>query len=667
MDWERAWAEIEARDKNCHKFLLGMAKMSCRRHYGSEAIPVNMSEEIVEPALSAGLITIEDGKAVFKDERIWLHAACEYLVKSVLLRAWNDDEKLWAAMRAIYLRGYRIKSDGLAACSIEIVHNKYGRDVVKRIGELCTKAKDFWNLLHAFAEALPRLRVEVVSLRDTLRTIEKRIHNDLAGIKVYEAVENLSKGQIETGKSLYRELVAEKKGPVTGFIPSVLRGLSKGNFAEAYTLAVDLLVDGSPDIVGAGIISLGRMEYSGEHNDYLKTTLGHYRRLRRRMSVQIAASLVKGYGMLLEHAEECKEALVKLSERSAPGVLYELAVVLFLKAKKQCSECWFQTVLMRLAEVSSDCVGIVHEIDGVLSQVAGEGKGDLVMAFWEAWVINRDYGNDEQGRLAIFKMGLPSMVQECWGSIRASWTRWLNADDHRLHIAAADLIIEGSHRGGKAPEMKFELDGDILKEMSPRDVVYIIHKILGYCSVDAGTLCSMVFSALAFEKDAEGVVTRYVVAAFRDYIGYNYAGTTVQFLNERKKSSCTKETQTADRILKEVEAYYGSLRSLERLPEFEPPPQRVQQLVGAKARHQGREIAQTVREKSVFLQFCKEVRLKAGSSFFMEKDGTFSGKTNLAHLSHSMEFPRGEKVDPVGQALARLQWQNITREELVCT
>jgi len=667
MNLERAWSEIEARYKNCHKFLLRMAKMSCRSHYGIKSIFVNTPRKIVEPALSAGLIKIKDGKAMFKDERIWLYATCEYLTKSMLLRAWNDDEKLWAAMRAIYLRGCRIKSDNLAACSIEVVHNKYGKDVVKRIRELCERGKDFWNLLHAFAEALPRLRVEVVSLLDTLRTIEKLIRNDLAGIEVYEAVENLCKAQIETGKSLHRALVAEKKGPVIGFIPSVLRGLSKGDFAEAYTLGEDLLENDSQDLVGAAIISLGSMDYGREQNDYLERTLGHYRSLRRRRKVQIAASLVKGYGRLLQCAEECKEALVKISERSATGVQYELAVILSLKAKKQSGERWFQTVLMRLTEVSSDCVGIVQKIDGILSRVAGEGKGDLVIAFWEAWVINRDYRNDEQGRLAIFETVLSRMVQKCWGSIRECWTRWLNADDYRLHIAAADLIIEASHRRKKDPEMKFDLDGEILKKMSPKDVIYIIHKILGYCSVDAGTLCSMVFSALVFEKDVGGVITGYVVAAFRDYIGYNYPGTTVKFLNERKKSSCMKETQTADRILNEVEAYYGPLRSLERLKEFESPPQRVQQLTGAKTRHQGREMAKAVREKSVFLQFCKEVRLKAGSSFFVEKDGKFTGKTNLGHFSQSMEFPRGELIDPVGQALSRLQWQNITREELVCS
>ena len=667
MDLERAWSDVEQKHKKCHELLLKMAKMSCRTHHVGKPFSVQTSEDVIEAAVNAGLVRIKSGKATFKNKRIRQYAVCEYLAKRVLLRAWNDDDKLWAAVRAIYLRGCSITCDGLEASAIEVVHNKYGKDVVKRIGELCAKGKDFWNLLHAFVEALPRLRVEVVSLVDTLRTIEKLIRNDLAGIEVYDALENLSGAQAETGKMIYQQLVAEKKGPITGFIPCVLRGLSKGDFAEAYTLCEDLLANDSQDLVGAAIISLGNMDYSGEQNDYLERTLGYYRRLRRRRKIQIAASLVKGYGRLLQCAEECKEALVKLSERRAPGVQYELAVVLSLKAKKQSGERWFQTVLMRLTEVSSDCVGIVQKIDGVLSRVAGEGKGDLVIAFWETWVINRDYGNDEQGRLAIFEMVLSRMVQKCWGSIRACWTRWLNSDDYRLHMAAADLIIEASHRRKKAPEMKFELDGEILKKISPRDVVYIIHKILGYCSVDAGTLCSMVFSALAFEKDVGGVITGCVVAAFRDYIGYNYAGTTVKFLNERKKSSCTKETQTADRILNEVEAYYGPLRSLERLQEFEPPPQRVQQLTGAKTRHQGREMAKTVREKSVFLRFCKEVRLKAGSSFFVEKDGKFTRKTNLGLFSQSMEFPRGELVDPVGQALSRIRWQNITREELVCS
>lgn len=639
--------------------------MSCRSGHEGEAINLKQPIGIIEPAISAGLVKVENGKVRFKDERVWLYAVCEYLVCNVLLRAWEDDKKLWAVMRAIYLRGYRIKYDALAANAVEVLHNRHGMDVIKRVGELCKKGEDFWNVLHAFAEALPKLKVEVASLRETLSAIEQVIRNDLAGIEIYDAVEKLSELQAYTGEALYRELVAEKKGAITGFIPCVLRGLGTIDFGKAYTKATILLESDSADLIGAGIMAMGSMDYhENSRKEYLHSTLENYKKLKRRRKVQVIASLVKSYGRLLKYTDESKRAIVQLSNRKTPEVLYEVAIALSLNAKKCVGERWFREALMNFSDVSSEYAGILQRIDGVLSRIAGEKKCDLVTSFWEAWVVKRDYEKSDQERLGVYKQSLSRMSRECLGSLMRCITNWLNSDDHRLNLAAAELVSELCHRRRQVKGIEFKLDGEELEKMGSRNVVYVIYKILAYASVDPGALCDMVFSALeSCEEDQ--IVTENVVAAFRNYIAYNYPGTTIEFLKKRTNSKNQTQAETAGRILKEVEAYYERLNDLPKLVEFEPPPQRAQQFLQAKSRHYGRKVYKAVREGSVFLQFCKEIHLKAGSSFLMEQDGKFTGKTKLGHVSHSMEFARGELIDPVGQALLRLRWRNLNREDML--
>ncbi len=664
-DLEAAWHQIKQRYKECNKTLLKIAKMSCRKGHEDEAINLNQPIGIIEPAISAGLVKVENGKVRFKDERVWLYAVCEYLVCNVLMRAWEDDKKLWGVMRAIYLRGYRIKYDALAANAVEVLHNRHGMDVIKRVGELCKKGEDFWNVLHAFAEALPKLKVEVASLRETLSAIEKVIRNDLAGMEIYDAVEKLSELQSYTGEALYRELVAEKKGAITGFIPCVLLGLGTIDFGKAYTKATILLESDSADLIGAGIIAMGSMDYhENSKKEYLHSTLENYKKLKRRRKVQVIASLVKSYGRLLKYTDESKRAIVQLSNRKTPEVLYEVAIALSLNAKKCAGEQWFREALMNFSDVSSEYAGILQRIDGVLSHIAGEKKCDLVTFFWEAWVVKRDYEKSDQERLGVYKQSLSRMSRECLGSLMRCITNWLNSDEHRLHLAAAELVRELCHRRKQVNGIEFKLDREALEKMGARDIVYVIYKILGYASVNPGALCDMVFSALE-PGSQDQIVTEYVVAAFRDYIAYNYPGTTIDFLRKRKNSKNTTEAETASRILKEVEAYYERLKDLPQLVEFEPLPQRAQQLVQTKSRHYGRQIYEGVREHSVFLQFCKEIHLKAGSSFVMEQDGKFTGKTKLGHVSHSMEFARGELIDPVGQALLRLRWRNLNREDVL--
>jgi len=663
-DLEVKWHQIEKKNKKCYKILLNIARISCRHGYSSKAIPVDHPIEIIDPAVGAGLLTVEDGKTRFKDERVWLYAVCEYLVVKVLLQAWEDDKKLWVVMRAIYLRGDRINCDALAATAIQMLHNKYGMDVVKRVRELCTKGKDYWNILNAFEEALPKLKVEAIALKETLRSIEPVVRNDL-GTDIYHAVEELSRLQADTGEKLYQELVAENKGNVTGFIPCVLLGMSKNNFGQAYAKATTLLENASADLIGAGIIALGRLDYhESSQKGYLKTTFEHYQKLKRRRNAQVAASLVNSYGRLLKYSDESKSALVQLSKRTMPGVLYEIAVALSLNAKEYAGEQWFRESLMNLSDVSSKYARVVQKCDGVLSRSVKAGDCDLVTSFWEAWVVKRDYGKSEEESLCVFKHSLSRTSLECSGRLMKCVTRWFNSDDDRLHLAAADLVAELYHQRERVSTIKFELDLDTLKQMSTRDKVYMICKLLAYVAVNPDALCAMVFSVI--EPGAgDKIVTENVVAAFRDYIAYNYPGAAIKYLKECTSSEAPNKAAIVRRVLKEVEAYYELLHSLPQLQEFAPPPQRAQQLIQAKAKHQGREIFESVRKKSVFLQFCKEIRLKAGRSFFTEQDGKFTGKTNLGHISHSMEFPRGELVNPVGQVLSRLTWRNLKREDVL--
>ena len=400
------------------------------------------------------------------------------------------------------------------------------------------------------------------------------VRNDIS-IDIYHAVEELSRLQADTGETLYQELVAENKGSVTGFIPCVLRGMSKNNFGRAYAKATALLQRDSADLIGAGIIALASLDYNeSSRRGYLQATLEHYQKLKRRRNAQVAASLVKGYGRLLKFTDESKKALLQLSNSKTPGVLYEIAVALSLNAKDYAGEQWFRESLMNLSDVSSEYAGVVQKSDGVLSRSVKAGDCDLVTSFWEAWVVKRDYGKSEQERLTVFKLSLSRMSRECVGSLMKCVTRWFNSDDHRLHLAAADLVGELCHKRIQVSKIRFELDRDTLKEMTSRDVIYVIYKILGYASVEPEALCEMVFS-VAERRIEDETINQHIVAAFRDYVSYNYPGTTAKFLEEKTKSDSEPEARIAKRILDEIETYYKPIRELVRLREFEPLPQRV--------------------------------------------------------------------------------------------
>ena len=47
----------------------------------------------------------------------------------------------------------------------------------------------------------------------------------------------------------------------------------------------------------------------------------------------------------------------------------------------------------------------------------------------------------------------------------------------------------------------------------------------------------------------------------------------------------------------------------------------------------------------------------------MELDGNFTEPSELSSFSHSVELPRGELIDPLGQSHRRIDWQSAGQPE----
>ena len=171
LDFAEKWQKIKQNDSECYKALIRMSRVSCRPGQANKPFSTNVPAKVLKPAVRADLIIIKDGAVSFKGDLSWHYAICEYIYRRVLPKSWRDDKRLWAVMRAIYLLGDQIGHNGLAGTAIEVAHNVYNMDVVKRVGKLCAEQKDCFNLLHAFAESLPKLKVEAKSLTKSLGAI----------------------------------------------------------------------------------------------------------------------------------------------------------------------------------------------------------------------------------------------------------------------------------------------------------------------------------------------------------------------------------------------------------------------------------------------------------------------------------------------------------------
>jgi hypothetical protein len=68
------------------------------------------------------------------------------------------------------------------------------------------------------------------------------------------------------------------------------------------------------------------------------------------------------------------------------------------------------------------------------------------------------------------------------------------------------------------------------------------------------------------------------------------------------------------------------------------------------------------RLQSVLLRFVPKIVLKGGRRAFTKFNGAYR-EMSLNEMGLEMEFPRGEYIDPTGQAYRRVRWRTMKRRE----
>jgi len=147
-----------------------------------------------------------------------------------------------------------------------------------------------------------------------------------------------------------------------------------------------------------------------------------------------------------------------------------------------------------------------------------------------------------------------------------------------------------------------------------------------------------------------------------DEIGYDYPATTVDRLGEAIDSASDPDTLALlERIRADLRRYLEQLDALPSLREIAVPLtlQRMFRKARAKQMEQGMREA---RKESVFAQLVTQVHLKAGLSSFQYLHEDFTEPMTLKSISYSIEMPRRESLDPVGNAY-RLHTNRLAKRE----
>lgn len=262
-------------------------------------------------------------------------------------------------------------------------------------------------------------------------------------------------------------------------------------------------------------------------------------------------------------------------------------------------------------------------------------------------------------------LGADYFLKHLWGDLvkadrnlfLTNLTGWLNSDNRNVHRALLKLC---SIR--QISPSNFKLSSVVMNSLSQKDKLYIAIKIVGYIYAK-DSLQSLMFSLVEFIKKDETVLYENVYRLFSDYVIYNYR-TSLDTIKE-----ILKLKQLPAHLLKffrdldqDYEQYFKELSIIEALPELQPNPLLVRHLQFYQQHQYTEKFKET--SKSGLAAFFKNVPVHSHRWAIRRPDEPIHQPSPMGLIETSVEFPSGERLDPVQQENIRRTYQRMKRNEI---
>lgn len=661
---------IEESNPQAHHILQLVAQAAFER--ADLVVPLPLLNGInLQPALNDGLLSLNDDAVVFSNEEVLQAYTARYAADQVGL-AWDDIATFSETFNNVERRGFKFgtrREFGVAVLVLLAVEDL--RDIVGRMAEIAQRAigdeqgrQAFWDLYPPFSKALPMLQVDVRDLAIASHHILQASTGDMMGGMLHNGVEEYASQLYSCADALYQALIANPESRAIELAVNALRGLGISDIHEAQRRALELTNLQVSKLRGVGILALGRLTYTEKDADtLLVTTLARLDELRSNADSADAIALAQAYGDLLSKTQTASSAIVKLAENPDPEVKHAVAWVVMRHSDKTEDKEWVKEALLHLAAVPSENKGTFRHLDHCAYDLLSSDL-DGVLVFIEAVVISRSYRgrNAEDNITKVLETTFDTLSREHKNVLCTTITRWFASSDRRLHRAARDIIEERFVVDPEERAAPFLLDKSVLDSLDDQQVAYVVMHILGH-GIFGSQSAALVLSAVQREP-CSAELQQFVTDLLCDYVLYNTPGGAGKYLTQRADivDASEVEKRVARSALDRTNAQQAARQALPALKELQPSSQRIYLVRLARQKQQATMMEQA-EQHSVFLSLVHRAPLKYGRSFFFERDGAFSESTPLQAFEQSVELPRGELIDPIGQAYQRFVWQSIGVED----
>lgn len=599
--------------------------------------------------------SINDGEISFTEPEFLMFAYAEHLIETVILTRWEDTTFLGGFIDDENRKVLRLTSENKLESEILInLRNRYKKDIFQLVNRL----PDRLDLYVPLTKVLQVIDFEPKELSSFLIVrMEKKGDSFYLG-NLSQSLYSIGVQKVDFGERIYLEFFSTDNESLISLLEHLLVGLSKNDFLKIYRRVLGLLESSDRLKQKLAIATLGRLDFEknpkklDKAEQYLKNFIGNN-------DDKLLSTLCYCYNNLISQHSRFSKYLREISLDDHPLTQTQMSTILMWHEKSSKDRGWFKSELSRLKIFTSSNPQISDSIDYLLKNYV-ESEPEFVEDFLAEWIEEISYAENDQDITKTFSSTCSEFINKQYAYLSKIITQWLNSDQFAKHLAVGHLIsqmVVYDEDGGL--QKGIELDENIVKDLSQKDILFILYKILGFI-IDSSFLCSLTFSLLNNKNTEE--VTALVKEAFTDIIIYDYPNRK-DFLQKKIKSGNKNKIKVAKDILKQINKYYDQLESLPELKELRPSNHKIRthQLI---SRAQQNKMSKEVNKNSIFAHIAQQISLKYGKAWVMY-DGNEMGRVSyLSSFSRTYSLPRSITLKPTEYSFQRARWRNITREEL---
>lgn len=527
-------------------------------------------------------------------------------------------------------------------------------DVVLAAARRMRAGMDVFDQLHVLQAALPHLDIlDVSSILDLCEAKHEKTKNDIAGGFFHFALEQWLAQHPDTAKALHELAVLSPMASHQSLVCNAIVALSKTDFAEAVEMAMEDSKSERPEAAVTGVWTLGRLLVDSTDKSLTEKLEAGIAGYLGATELSVRQQAVRAACGAMQKSRVFDQNVMAMAQAGDQHALCGVADALFHHWKVIRQQVDLNVWLAVLALLDVEYCGGTTAADGVFFDLLeAAGYEDVVLDTLQAWVARRP----PDWRDTTFANTFPRTISALRG-IPALWSRFLTTwilSESKAHPAAiVGLASDVSDEGGT-----IRFDTAVIDELDAEGLVFLARRTLGFF-IDANVLLSLTYSLLG-SKDASTRIYPLVRALIVSEIGYDYPETTVKSLEHRITETEGEEKNFLENTLADLKAMIVAERGLPRLKALRPPAQLSRYYARARA-EQMRGMLREASKASILYMIANKITIKAGNGTFSHNAGAYGDVTTMGAISHSIELPRREVLDPIGNEIRMRRFRTVTR------